>query len=175
MPRSFCETGLQAIMVQCLSTLTSTLHFMTCYCSLPQWIELKEKQWKDKNIWKDSVFPSTRRRIYKAALWILTQITLPTPPGMKTKWGERTSNPGHRATLSWSGCFSLYLCHLLPPLRRNSCTDRWDVQARTNTLLFGLWSHVFLQCLSVTWGEPGLPPLCRIHENFTLPPLRERL
>lgn len=49
----------------------------------------RKKQRKGKNVSSRlPEFPSNRSRVYKPALWILTQITLPTPTGMKTKPGE---------------------------------------------------------------------------------------
>lgn len=82
----------------------------------------------------DSSFPSTRSHVYKPALWILTQITLPTPTGMKTKPGEGIPARflvGHRAVLypqetAATASPSYLHCSLLP-LRSNRCTDRWDV------------------------------------------------
>lgn len=85
------KTGLQAVSVQLLSTLTSTAHFMTCYFFyLSHWIERGTGKGA-KMCPPDFSFPSTRSPVYKPALWILTQITLPTPTGMKTKPGEGAS------------------------------------------------------------------------------------
>lgn len=56
----------------------------------------------------DFSFPPTRSSVYKPALRILTQITLPTPAGMKTKPGKEPpvdfSRPPRRRLPPGSGC-----------------------------------------------------------------------
>lgn len=117
----------------------------------------------------DATFPSTRSRVYKPALWTLTQITLPTPTGMKTKPQEgiaarfprllsRPSLPAgnsrhclsaHSSAVpssssSWRGVVAL-TDGMWRPASAGPCS--------------GLQSHILLQCSPVTWGDPWLPLL----------------
>lgn len=119
----------------------------------------------------DAMFPSTRSRVYKPALWTLTQITLPTPTGMKTKPREGIAAqfppvcrravlfPRETAATAWP--------LIPPPFPPPPPPSWWGVVALTDGMCrpasagpcLGLQSHILLQCSPVTWGDPWLPLL----------------
>lgn len=104
--RSKCQDplrkrGLQAVLVQHLHALTSTLGLRHVIVPFHWELSLKKNNERAKIGALDSPFPSSRSLVYKAALWKLTQITLPTPAGMKTKVGEAMAAP------RWPLCLSL--------------------------------------------------------------------
>lgn len=163
------KTGLQAVSMQLLSTLTSTAHFMTCYFFyLSHWIEWGTGKGA-KMCPPDFSFPSTRSPVYKPALWILTQITLPTPTGMKTKPGEGAS-AGLLAATEASSPFRKQLpppSSLIPPLF-TPATGRealhWQmgcVGPHQHTLVSGAESHPpAVPATDLRW-----PGAHRIHGN----------
>lgn len=104
--RSKCQDplrkrGLQAVLVQHLHALTSTLGLRHVIVPFHWELSLKKNNERAKIGAPHSPFPSSRSLVYKAALWKLTQITLPTPAGMKTKVGEAMVAP------RWPLCLSL--------------------------------------------------------------------
>lgn len=78
---------------QCAAFINSDIHctfYDMLFFYLSHWIERRTGKGA-KMCPPDFTFPPTRSPVYKPALWILTQITLPTPTGMKTKPGKGAS------------------------------------------------------------------------------------
>lgn len=124
---------------------------MTCYCSPSQGIK-QEKQRKGKNVSSRLWVPIEQKSCVCSALWILTQITLPTPPRMKTKVREWVwFSVGHLRKHHRS---PMNDCCMHSPMRRDSRTDRWDMSARISRPLLGC--RVTSSCSECRW--PGVTP-----------------
>lgn len=115
----------------------------------------------------DFSFPSTRSPVYKPALWILTQITLPTPTGMKTKPGEGAS-ARFLAAIEPSSPFRKQLPLLLPHTFAVHSGHCGGIAALTDGMCRPASAHPCQGCLAtsshrtchwpeVTWSCPSSP------------------